>query len=212
MATESCRWLTRRYPDRSRVIREIFRYSAGVHLLHQPILETVVGYLLSVQSTVALVSSRLERIARLFPPQRSVLEGQECYFFPTAEQLRSIPTSTLEDLRLGYRQPWLEKLIEHLPDEHQLAQLSSATMQERQGFFREFEGIGPKVAACIDLFAYGNTSAFPIDVWVERGLRAILGFRDAEIAQVRRNPSPMLGPWCGLFGEYLFRYERGRSA
>jgi hypothetical protein len=30
----------------------------------------------------------------------------------------------------------------------------------------------------------------------------------AEIARVRRDPVQLLGPHCGLFGEYLFRYER----
>lgn len=212
MAAESCAWLCRRYPDRSTSLRAVFAYSRGVHLLHQPILETIVGYLLSVQSSVSLVGKRLDALAHLFPSCRRLFDGREVYLFPTLVQLRSLTPSMLAELRFGYRTAWLEKLLRDLPQEQDLMQLASARPCQRQKFFRRFDGIGPKVAACIDLFAYGNVSAFPVDVWVERGLRNILQFSDQMIARVRLNPLPLLGPCCGLFGEYLFRYERDSAA
>lgn len=207
-ARESLAFLVSQFPEHASVLRKVFAYSRGVHLLRQPTLETVIGYLLSVQSTVELVGQRLEALARLFPSNRRMLGGSCFYVFPTLDQLHTLSDDTVAALRLGYRSKWFLEIVHGLPDESTLESLNQVTSSERQTFFQRFAGVGPKVAACIDLFAYADDSAFPIDVWVERGLRHVLGMTSADIACVRRNAAGILGPHCGLFGEYLFRYER----
>jgi N-glycosylase/DNA lyase len=207
-ARESLAFLQAQFPERSEVLQDVFAFSRGMHLLRQPVLETMVGYLLSVQSTVELVGKRLEALAMMFPCNQRVVDGCSLFIFPSADQLRSLTEESITGLRLGYRSRWLLEMLRRLPDERYFEDLRAAPPGERQEYFRHFAGIGPKVAACVDLFAYGNDSAFPIDVWVERGLRRILGMNSAEIARVRRDPVQLLGPHCGLFGEYLFRYER----
>lgn len=211
-ADESLEVLCRRFPLRAGVLHDVFLYSRGTHLLRQPILETVVGYLLSVQSTVSLTGRRLDAIARLFPSNRRHLVGSDMYLFPSVDELRTLTSSTVASLRLGYRSSWLLGLLAGLPDDATLQSLQKISSRERQTYFRGFAGIGPKVAACIDLFAYGEDEAFPIDVWVDRGLRHILGMTSAEVRIVRDHAPAVLGPHCGLFGEYLFRYERDRAA
>ncbi|MHB8106483.1 MAG: N-glycosylase/DNA lyase [Candidatus Cryosericum sp.] len=207
-ADESLEFLCQRFPLRAGLLHAVFLYSRGTHILRQPILETVVGYLLSVQSTVSLTGRRLDAIARLFPSNRRSLAGRSRYLFPSADELRTLTPSTVAGLRLGYRSSWLLGLLARLDDEAALQSLQKVSSRERQAYFREFAGIGPKVAACIDLFAYGNDEAFPIDVWVDRGLRHVLQMTSTEINGVREHPVAMLGSHCGLFGEYLFRYER----
>src|SRR5664280_2006755 len=145
---------------------DVFLYSRGTHLLRQPILETVVGYLLSVQSTVSLTGRRLDAIARLFPSNRRAVSSSDLYLFPSVDELRTITPSIVAGLRLGYRSSWLLGLIAGLPDDATLRSMQKIGSRERQTYFRGFAGIGPKVAACIDLFAYGEDEAFPIDVWV----------------------------------------------
>lgn len=207
-AHESLLFLCSRFPQHARRLRSVFAYSRGVHLLRQPILETLIGYLFSVQSTVGLVGRRLETLARLFPSNCRTVAGTALYTFPSVEQLRTLTEDAVAGLRLGYRSTWFLEMLKSLPDEVTLQALGELCPGERQDYFRQFAGVGPKVAACIDLFAYGNDRAFPIDVWVERGLRHVLGMSPAEIKALRRNPADILGPHCGLFGEYLFRYER----
>ncbi|MGB9666481.1 MAG: hypothetical protein ACPL2N_04140 [Candidatus Cryosericum sp.] len=211
-ARESVAFLVSRFPEHASVLRKVFAYSRGVHLLRQPTLETVIGYLLSVQSTVNLVGQRLETLARLFPSNGRVLGDTCLYVFPTLAQLHTLSDDTVAALRLGYRSKWFLEIVNGLPDESMLESLKQVSSSERQAFFQRFAGVGPKVAACIDLFAYADDSAFPIDVWVERGLRHVLGMTSADIALVRRNALQILGPHCGLFGEYLFRYERDGRA
>ena len=210
-AAESCAYLVDRYPSRGALIKAVFEYSDGVHILRQPIVETLVGYLLSVQSSVDLVGRRLEAIARLFPSNARIIDGRRLNLFPTVAQLRTLPRDAVSALRLGYRTPWVLELLARMPDERGLEELRSATSAERQLYFRSYAGIGPKVAACIELFAYGGEDAFPIDTWVDRGLRRVLGFTSAQARSARDRASATLGPHCGLFGEYLFRFERDHA-
>lgn len=211
-AGESLAFLQKRFSEHAQVLQDVFTHSRGLHLLRQPVLETMIGYLLSVQSTVGLVGKRLERLANLFPSNRRIVGGSDLCVFPSVDQLRTLTKEAIEGLRLGYRSQWFAEMVRALPDNAFLEDLRAAGSDERQQYFRRFAGIGPKVAACIDLFAYGDDTAFPIDVWVERGLRRVLGMNSAQIQGVRRNPSEVLGPHCGLFGEYLFRYERDSAS
>ena len=209
-AAESCAYLCAHYPDSAAAVREVFAFSEGLHLLHQPTVETIIGYVLSVQSSVELVGRRLNAVAELFPANRRSLAGRDVFLFPAMVELRSLTTAELERLHLGYRTKWLRELIARLPEENALEQLREERPLERRRLFRTFAGIGPKVCSCIDLFVYGNDDAFPVDVWVGRGLQHVLGFSSREVRAVVGDPSA-LGPHCGLFGEYLFRYERERS-
>jgi N-glycosylase/DNA lyase len=172
-ADESLDFLCRRFPLHASLLHDVFLHSRGTHLLRQPVLETIVGYLLSVQSTVSLTGRRLDTMARLFPANQRVVAGTDLYLFPSLDELRTLSSSAVGDLRLGYRSPWVVDLLAKLPDEATLEDLRKISSKERQNYFRRFAGIGPKVAACIDLFAYGGDDAFPIDVWVDR---AFIGF------------------------------------
>jgi N-glycosylase/DNA lyase len=207
-AAESYAFLAMHYPGRRSLLKAVFEYSEGVHILRQPNVETAVGSLLSVQSSVALVGARLEAIARLFPANARVVEGRQLRLFPTVAQLKTLSTPAVESLRLGYRAPWFVELLARIPDEQGLEELRGIQSAERQRYFRNYVGIGPKVAACIDLFAYRGDDAFPVDTWVDRGVRRVLGLTSAQIRIARDHAAKELGPHCGLFGEYLFRYER----
>ena len=209
-AAESCAYLCAHYPDSAAAVREVFALSEGLRLLHQPAVETILGYVLSVQSSVELVGRRLDAVAALFPTNRRRLAGRNVFLFPGLAELRSLEPADLERLHVGYRTTWLRDLIAGLPEEDVLEQLRKECPEERRRFFRKFAGVGPKVCSCIDLFVYGNDDAFPVDVWVDRGLRDVLHLTGRQVHAVVADPS-VLGPHCGLFGEYLFRYERNRA-
>ena len=210
-ADESRAYLMARYPSRHALIKAVFEYSDGVHILRQPIVETIVGYLLSVQSSVDLVGSRLEAMTQLFPSNARIIDGRRLTLFPTVAQLRTLPRDVVDGLKLGYRTRWVRELLARMPDERGLEELRSMPSAERQLYFRSYAGIGPKVAACIELFAYQGEDAFPIDTWVDRGLRRVFGFTSAQVHSARDRASATLGPHCGLFGEYLFRFERDHA-
>ena len=61
------------------------------------------------------------------------------------------------------------------------------------------KGVGPKVAACVLLFGFHRTEAFPVDVWMKKSLaRRYPGGLD---------PAPF-GRWAGYLQQCLFFSER----
>ena len=63
----------------------------------------------------------------------------------------------------------------------------------------KINGVGPKVASCVLLFAYSKFDAFPIDVWVKRILENYY----------KNGISPHLsGSYAGIAQQYIFHYAR----
>ena len=59
--------------------------------------------------------------------------------------------------------------------------------------------MGPKVSACVLLFGFHKTDAFPVDVWMKKVIdRHFGGVLDTKA----------YGSHAGLAQQYLFYYER----
>lgn len=71
------------FPNHANLIENIINQELGIRLLKQPILETCISYLLSINSNIPLISKRLENLAALFPENKSLFEQKEYYFFPS---------------------------------------------------------------------------------------------------------------------------------
>ena len=70
-------------------------------------------------------------------------------------------------------------------------------------------GVGPKIADCVLLFAYGFQSAFPVDVWVIKALRELyFRGRRVKIQRLQRFSKSHFGPFAGYAQQYLFHYMR----
>jgi N-glycosylase/DNA lyase len=70
-------------------------------------------------------------------------------------------------------------------------------------------GVGPKIADCVLLFAYGFQEAFPLDVWMLRALRQLYFHRRAvKPDRLRRFAAAHFGPCAGYAQQYLFHYIR----
>jgi N-glycosylase/DNA lyase len=70
-------------------------------------------------------------------------------------------------------------------------------------------GVGPKIANCVLLFAYGFPRAFPVDVWVQRALQtAYFRGRRRTPRQTEAFARRHFGPQAGYAQQYLFHYWR----
>jgi N-glycosylase/DNA lyase len=73
----------------------------------------------------------------------------------------------------------------------------------------QLPGVGPKIAECVLLFAYGCPTAFPIDVWVMRALRQLyFPGRRVTMSAMRRFAESHFGPHAGYAQQYLFHFVR----
>ena len=82
------------------------------------------------------------------------------------------------------------------------------SLGEARAELLSFLGIGPKVADCILLFSLGHSDAFPIDVWIDRAMKALFfegnKAKKAELCEAVTS----LGEYSGIIQQYIFEYAR----
>jgi N-glycosylase/DNA lyase len=80
---------------------------------------------------------------------------------------------------------------------------------EARAELQRLPGVGPKIADCVLLFAYGLPTAFPLDVWVIRALRQLyFRGRPVEASRLRAFAADHFGPHAGYAQQYLFHHMR----
>ena len=70
------------------------------------------------------------------------------------------------------------------------------------------KGVGDKVADCILLFGCGHTSAFPVDVWVEKLMKSWFGVCGCSRKKMMCLAREKLGAHAGLLQQFLFHAAR----
>jgi len=92
------------------------------------------------------------------------------FAFPTLEQLAAVTEAQLRDAGFGYRAKYITGSVAALrarsEGEAWLLGLRAAPFDEASDALSELPGIGPKVAACVCLFALDKHAAVPVDVHV----------------------------------------------
>lgn len=73
----------------------------------------------------------------------------------------------------------------------------------------QIKGVGPKIADCILLFAYGKGEVFPTDVWIKRVVEGMY-FEGKEMkpAEIQTFAKSYFGDLAGYAQQYLFYYGR----
>ena len=77
------------------------------------------------------------------------------------------------------------------------------------------KGVGDKVADCVLLFSFKKYEAFPVDVWIKRGIEEL--YFNGKIATPKKAAEfarGHFGPYAGYAQEYLYHYlrhERGNA-
>ncbi|MBI3615816.1 MAG: hypothetical protein HY211_04785 [Candidatus Omnitrophica bacterium] len=131
--------------------------------------------------------------------------------FPTAEKLAGMSERVLRNCGLGFRAPYLRAaaraVAQGIVDLERLRTLEDESLREA---LLTIPGVGEKVAECVMLFAYGRASAFPVDVWIGRAMRAWY-FRGRKVTdrRIREFARRHFGPPCGWAQQYLYCLARG---
>jgi N-glycosylase/DNA lyase len=186
--------------------------SRGLRLIRQPAWECTVSYICSTNSNIPAIRRRIASIARKYgTPVES--EGDTYYTFPDPGAIVCEGLNGLTECRLGYRQPYVygtsctvtdanawEERIRRLPFEKARKELMT------------LQGVGPKAADCILLFAFQRYEAFPVDVWIRRIMQehylpdlspdAPMTSRDYD--RIRQFACRYFGEYCGWAQEYLY--------
>ncbi|MDB6056025.1 MAG: 8-oxoguanine glycosylase protein, partial [Verrucomicrobiales bacterium] len=133
--------------------------------------------------------------------------------FPAVQTVARASEQQLRACKMGFRAPNLQKTAILIDSgKIDLESLRSLSVDEAREALVGLPGVGPKIANCVLLFAYGFQSAFPVDVWIMKAL--------TQLYFPRRNPGEKklahfagthFGPYAGYAQQYLFHYMRTKQ-
>jgi N-glycosylase/DNA lyase len=147
------------------------------------------------------------------------LDGIELYAYPRAPVLGEASLDSLRECKLGFRAKNLlaaARMVTH--GELDLDALHDLPVAEARARLCRVPGVGPKIANCVLLFAYGRLEVVPVDVWIHRAVSQIYlpdrKKRTGELA-VQTFSEKFFGPYAGYAQQFLFHhwrmaYRRGR--
>ena len=199
------------------VIHSAITKCRGLRLIRQPAWECLISYICATNSNIPMIRRRIANIARDFGKPLE-FEGHTYFSFPDPSALAAACTSTLSDCKLGYRSPYVVDTACTIADEKGWQDtIAALPFEQARRELMKMQGVGPKAADCILLFAFQNYAAFPVDVWIRRIMQehyiklqssntALTGW---EYDVIRRFARKHFGRYCGYAQEYLYAARDG---
>ena len=188
------------------ILRDALQYGSGVRLLRQPLLETIVSFIISANNNIPRIQKILNNICMHY--------GKNCgdyYAFPTLDELCTITEQDFVKLGCGYRAPYLVDTIHHIATDFDLDALQKMDTQTARKALLTLKGIGPKVADCILLFGLGKRDVFPVDTWIEKVYLQDFGGEKTNRKNITKYFVQKFGELSGYAQQYVFYYKRRYS-
>ncbi len=204
------------YRDYARIEKEVmndprlsvcFPEAHGIRVFNQEPFEALISFIISQNNNIKRISGIVERLC-LKCGSPVPFMGETLYAFPTAESIARLTEDELTALGTGYRAPFIKKAAERVADGYDLEKLKDMELDEARAELKTFPGIGPKVADCILLFSLGHSDAFPIDVWIDRAMKALFFEGNAAKKAELYEAVSALGEYSGIIQQYIFQYAR----
>lgn len=180
----------------------------GIRILNQDKTETLFSFLTSQNNRIPRIKSIIERTCSARGVKNS-FSGEEYYSFPSPEELFDEDVGFYNGLGYGYRSDFIrstaKRLIENAGELDEMAVLSTT---ELKSSLMSFNGVGPKVADCVSLFAYHKTDAFPVDTWIEKLYREDFNGAEKNRNKINEFFVNSFGEDSGYIQQYVFYYKR----
>jgi N-glycosylase/DNA lyase len=179
---------------------------SGLRIIRQPEWECLATFITSSMKQVAHIRQMSLAIRARYGAS---VDGSKINTYPEPEILSKLAESDLRDCGLGFRAKSLlgaARMIAH--GEIDLKALRTIKTSVAREALCSVPGVGVKVANCVLLFGYERLDAVPVDVWIDRILRAMRGNRPASPAQLQKYSERRLGPYAGYVQQYLFHHAR----
>ena len=203
--------------DRDPFIHDAISDCRGLRLVRQPAWECLISYICATNSNIPMIKRRIANIANTFGKPLE-FEGRTYHTFPDHASLASACTPALSECKLGYRSPYVLETACDIEDEKAWSDsIASLPYEQARSALMRLQGVGPKAADCILLFAFQKYEAFPVDVWIRRIMRdhyiktlsndaSLTGW---EYDTIRRFAGKHFGKYCGYAQEYLYAAREG---
>lgn len=187
----------------------------GLRLLRQEPWECLASFICSSTKQIVQIRQIVLALASSHGRPVAVPPGiAPAHSFPGAAEIAAAGEGALRACKLGFRAPYLVDAARRFGDGRlDLRALERLPTPEARAALMAVEGVGPKIADCVLLFAYGRQDAFPIDVWVRRALKDLYFPRARRLtaSRLERFSATHFGSFSGYAQQYLFHYVRQRD-
>lgn len=185
----------------------------GLRIIRQPLWECLATFITSSLKQVAHIAQISHTLRRRFGRPAGEIAGIELHAYPTPERLAAAGEIELRACGLGYRARTLlatARILTEAGGAVTLERLRGVERAEALAALCEYAGVGTKVANCVLLFGYERLEAFPIDVWIERVLRANYFPRRRKVTPrlLQEFCAKHFGRYGGYAQQYLFHHAR----
>lgn len=192
--------------DRDPLIHSAVEHCRGLRILRQPRWECLVSYICATCANIPGITMRIENLSKKFG-NTVRLDNMDFYTFPKAENIACESVDSVRECKVGYRDKFICGAAENAVENKNWSdEIASIDYEAAKSKLMELNGVGPKVADCVLLFAFEKYEAVPVDVWIERILRTkyVGGEKKLPYAKAGKYARDHFGKFAGYAQEYLF--------
>lgn len=204
--------ITHELASKDEYMAKAIEFGKGIRILRQDPWEMLISFIISQNKAIPHIKECLRNITANFGFPLDELDGldQHYYAFPSPKALARATEEELRACKVGFRAPYIMDACQKiLNGDIILNDLYIMSTQEAREKLMTIKGVGPKIADCILLFAYGKGEVFPTDVWIKRVVEGLY-FEGKEVkpAEIQAFAASYFGPLAGYAQQYLFYYGR----
>jgi N-glycosylase/DNA lyase len=191
---------------RDPVLRRVLPHTTGIAIMRQDPWECLVSFVISAFNNIPKIRLSVDCLCRRFGDP--LPDGG--FAFPTPARLADARLPALRACILGYRAPYVRAVSRAVADRTvELSRLATLPYEEAREALLALLGVGEKVADCVLLFSLGHEEAFPVDVWVQRGVEgAYFRGRRTTPRALGQWARDRFGPLAGYANQHLFLAAR----
>jgi N-glycosylase/DNA lyase len=198
------------FPDEP-VVQAARERLAGLRLVSEPTVPTVVSFILSAQMRIDRIRNLVTALRRTYG-EAVDWNGDAVPRFPAPDALAETSEAALRDLGLGYRAPYVRETADELVDGFDLDAVSELPYEQARAKLTDLVGVGPKVADCVLLFGMDFPEPVPLDTWIRQAIEEYFpAAAKGDYAETSRAIRKRLGPHPGYAQTYVFTHLRTRE-
>ena len=204
--------ITRQLAKKDSHMAKAIEFGSGIRILKQDPWEMLISFIISQNKAIPHIQQCIRNISEQFgaPLEEIDRDDKPYHAFPTPEELSKASEEELRMCKVGFRAPYITDACRKvLNGEVILNDLFIMTADEAREQLMTIKGVGPKIADCILLFAYGKGEVFPTDVWIKRVVEGLY-FEGKEMkpGEIQTFAKSYFGKLAGYAQQYLFYYGR----
>jgi len=205
------------YLKKDKIVKKALDVFPGIRLLQQDPFQCYISFIVSSNSNIPNIKTRLKNLCRKFGKRR-IIDSNEFFLFPTSRIISNASISQILDCGVGYRAKSIkEASIAVTKGEIDFEDLKNMNYYNAKQELVKVFGIGNKVADCILLFSLNKFEAFPLDRWMLRILQKYYSNKfkpssktltDKTYDEIHQKAVEHFGKYAGYSQQFLFKMER----